>query len=172
MAGLGVAICYNMLGIRMYVVQPNNFGKAWTKKIESQHNLATSRSRMCMEAKQPYQNGKRYIQLKYWTGTWTYKLNENARNADIPGDVWDVNSDRTNQCRKLQLLVKATIYLVSIAPVWSVHDKPWQMSRNDAKAVNFMSNLTGYLTKVVRHMYIIIGRNILLSCCYPELCVW
>ena len=27
-----------------------------------------------------------YIKLKYWTGTWAYKLNENAHNTDFPGD--------------------------------------------------------------------------------------
>ena len=49
MAGVGVAMCsYNMLGIRMYVGQTKLFLEVW---IKTQHNLATSRSQMCMGVK-------------------------------------------------------------------------------------------------------------------------
>jgi len=51
----GRAICsYNMLGIRMYVGLTKQFLEVVTKKIKTQHILVTSRSQMCMGAKQPY----------------------------------------------------------------------------------------------------------------------
>ena len=55
MAGLGVAICsYHVLGIWINVGQTKQFLKFQSKKIKMQHNLATSRSKMCMGAKPPY----------------------------------------------------------------------------------------------------------------------
>ena len=63
----GNAICsYNMQGIQMYVGQTKQFLEVQSKKIKTQHNLATSRSQMCMGAKPPYP-----------------RLNDNA---DVPGD--------------------------------------------------------------------------------------
>jgi len=47
MAGLGIA-----MGIRMYLGQTKQFLEVQSKK--TQHNLATSRSQMCMGAKTPY----------------------------------------------------------------------------------------------------------------------
>jgi len=39
------------------------------------------------------------------TETWAYKLNENAHNADVLGDysldVWNMNSDQTEQCKDI-----------------------------------------------------------------------
>ena len=53
MAGLRVAICsYNMLGMQMY--QINQFLEIHSKKLKTQHHLATSRSQMRMGAKPPY----------------------------------------------------------------------------------------------------------------------
>jgi len=48
----GNAICsYNMQGIQMYVGQTEQFLEV---QSTTQHNLATSRSQMCMGAKPPY----------------------------------------------------------------------------------------------------------------------
>ena len=111
----------------------------------AQHNLATSRSQMCVGAKPPYAmesttlTGRStvlpihlvkslYIRLKHWTETWEYKVNENVHNADALEDKFG--------CLRH--------YLVSVVRVCSAHDKPRQRSGHFAKAVNFKSNLTGY----------------------------
>ena len=70
-------------------------------------------------------------------------------------DVWNMNSDQTDRCRTL--LVKATVYPVSVVPVRSAHEKPRQGSGHYAKTVNFKWNLTGHLTEVV-------GNYLLSSC--------
>ena len=43
------------------------------------------------------------------------------------------------------------VYFVLYQYGTCAHDKPWQRSGHYVKTLNFKSNLTGYLTKVVRH---------------------
>ena len=55
MAGLGIArYSYNMLGIWMYVGETKQILKVQSKKLKTQHNLATSGSQLYMGAKPPY----------------------------------------------------------------------------------------------------------------------
>jgi len=82
-----------------------------------------------------------------------------------------MNSDQTDLNRTL--LVKAKVYLLSVGPACSAHNKPWRRSGHYAKKVNFKSIMIGYLAKVVmiRHTTQLVG-NCLLSSYYPEFCAW
>ena len=79
-------------------------------------------------------------------------------------DVWDMNSE----------LIDAGHYwwrhLVSVVPVCSTqdHNKPWHISKQYAKVVNFKSNLTAYFTKVVGQTRV----DQKLSGCYYDNMFW
>ena len=98
LAGLGVAIgLYNMLGIRMYVGQTKQFLEVGTKKIKTQHNLVTSKSDVhgSQATKVLHQtkilNRDMGIQIEW-------KCSQCTMSRETSLDVWDINSDRMDQC--------------------------------------------------------------------------